>query len=189
MHLRSSQVRGIPVIHDGTQQIAGFLHSPLIDPDTGRIIGFFVLSAFAGSGELFLQSPDIVAWGTRVHIRSEDCLSPPNELIRLKNALSDPRRVIGQRIRTKDTKRNLGICSDVQFNTRHLIAEWIFPWKYFIARQPLPLSDILEVTPEAVWVRDPIRPISVEVPKEKDSEVVLPVRPDVVPAAQTRRRL
>lgn len=185
MHLRSSQIRGIPIMDDGTQQVAGLLRYPLIDPDTGRILGFFVLSAFAG-GDVFLQSSDIVSWGTRVHVRSADCFSPPEELIRLKAALEDPRSVIGQTIRTKDTNKNLGICGDIQFNTRHFIAEWIFPRKFLIVRQPLPMSDILEVTPEAIWVREPLRPIRTE--ETKETKPVSGILVDVVPTVQTRRR-
>ncbi len=188
MHLRSSQIRGIPIVDDGTQQIVGFLNTPLIDPDSGRILGFFVLAAFMGSGELFLQCSDIVAWGTRVHVRSEDCLSPPGELIRLKSVLGNSRPVIGQPIRIKDTKRNLGICSDVQFSTRHFITEWIFPRKFFIARQPIPMADVLEVTPEAVWVRDPLRLIRAGVQQEKEEVVAASVLRDVVPTVQTRRK-
>jgi len=187
MHLRSSQVRGIHLVDDGTQQVVGFLDYPLIDPDTGRVLGFFVLSTFSG-GSVFLQSADIAAWGTRVHIRSEDCLSPPDELIRLKSALEDPRRVIGQVIRTKDSGRHLGICGDVQFNTRHFIVEWIFPRKFFIARQPLPMSDIIEVTPEAVWVKDPLRPIVVRRTRQAEEEGMTTVISDVVPAAQVRKK-
>lgn len=179
MHVRSSQIRGIPVIDDGTQQIAGLLRYPLIDPDTGRILGFFVLSALGG-GDVFLQAADIISWGTRVHIRSDDCLSPPDELIRLQSALDDPRRVIGQVIRTKDSKRRLGVCADVQFSTRHFIVEWMFPRRFFIARQPLPMSDVLEVTPEAIWVRDPLKPVRIEAATVDASESL--VHTDVVSA-------
>lgn len=184
MHLRASQARGIPIIDDGTQQIVGFLDSPLIDPDTGRILGFFVLPAFFGAGDVFLQSIDIVAWGTRVHVRSEDCLSPPDDIIRLKATLADPRRVIGQPIRTKDSNRTLGICSDVQFNTRHFMTEWIFPRKFFIARQPLPMTEVLEVTQVGIWIRDPLRPSKAVVATEEES---IPSLQDVVPAVQARR--
>lgn len=179
MHLRSSQIRGLPVIDDGTQMVAGFLRSPFLDPDTGRILGFFVIPALLGTGELFLQSSDIASWGTRVHIRSEDRLSPPDELIRLRSAFEDQRPVIGQPIRTKETNRLLGICSDVQFNTRHFVTEWIFPRKFFLARQPLPMADIIEITPDAIWVRDPLRPTREEVSKEKNDIAVRPVLSDV----------
>ncbi len=185
MHLRSSQVVGIQVVDDGTQQIVGFLEYPLIDPDTGRVLGFFTLSTFSGH-RVFLQSSDIAAWGTRVHVRSEDCLSPPDELIRLRAALEDPRRVIGQLIRTKETHRTLGICGDVQFNTRHFITEWIFPRKFFIARQPLLMTDVIEVTQEAIWVKDPLRPLRTD--KSKVAEDTLTtVISDVVPTVQTRK--
>ncbi len=189
MHLRTSQIRGIPVIDDGVQQIAGFLHTPLIEPDTGRILGFFIFSLSMSMGDLFLQTPDIVSWGTRVHIRSADCLSPPEELIRLRSAFEDPRHVIGQQIRTKDTKRTLGICSDVQFNTRHFTTEWMFPRKFFISRQPLPMSDIIDVTADAIWVKDPLRPARLETLVEKEVMSSAPVLSDVVPTVQTSSKL
>lgn len=188
MHLRSSQIRGIPIIDDGTQQIAGFLDSPLMDPDTGRILGFFVIHSFLPSSALFLQTLDIVAWGTRVHIRSEDCLSPPEELIRLRSALEDPRSFIGQRIRVKGTNRYLGICSDVQFSTKQFLSQWIFPRKFFIARQPLPMSDVLEVTPDAVWVRDPMRTVRLGT-QESSEHVSGSVLTEVVPSVQVRQKM
>ncbi len=185
MHLRSSQSRGIHIVDDGTQQTVGLLTRPLIDPDTGRVLGFFVFSTQMGASELFLQSADIVAWGTRVHIRSEDCLSPPDELIRMKKALEDPRPVIGQPIRIMTTKRYIGLCGDIQFSTRHFMTEWIFPRRFFFARQPLPMTDVIEITPEAIWIRDPLRPSNVEVLKAKDERAVSAVLTDVASVVRT----
>lgn len=155
---------------------------PQIEPDTGRILGFFVRSALLGTGDLFLQSTDIVSWGTKIHVRSDDRLSPPEELIRLQSAFSDTRTMLGQVIRAKDTKRIIGVCADVQFNTRHFMVEWLFPRRFFLTKQPLPVTDILEVTEDGIWVKDPVRPVKEKEVKEK--KMSLPKDPvtDVLPA-------
>lgn len=157
MHIRQSFARGMQVVDDSTQQTVGILDEPLIDPDNGRIVGFFVLPVFIGESELFLQSSDIVSWGTRVHILSADRLGPPEDLVRLQARLRDPRPFLGQPIRVHGTGRTLGVLDDIQFSTRQFMTEWLFPRRWFFIRQPIPVSDIVEVTEAAVWVKDPVR--------------------------------
>jgi len=176
----------MPVVNDETQETLGFLREPLIHPDTGRIEGFFVTPAFPlmdGGKELFLSAPDVLGWGTKVHVRSSDRLSPPGELIRLQALLSDQRRFLGQPVLIHGTKRRLGACSDVQFDTRHFTVEWLFPRRLFFLRQPIPASEIVEVTPRGIWVRDPLLPVREEtvIREEKERGIVLP---DVVPVPQ-----
>ena len=157
MHVRASLVRGIPVVDDTTQEVAGYLLGPLIDPDSGKILGFFVSPVQSAFSELFLMPVDIIGWGTKVHVRSADRLSPPGDLIRLQDAFADPRTFLGQTIRSEKLRRSLGRCVDVQFNTRHLHIEWLFPRKFLFVRQPIPASDVMEVTEAAIIVREPMR--------------------------------
>ncbi len=63
------------------------------------------------------------------------------------------------------------------------MAEWIFPRRFFMSRQPLPMSDILEITPEAIIVKDPLRPVRAPIQKEIDDS---PVVSEVVPLVQTQ---
>jgi uncharacterized protein YrrD len=183
MHVRASSIAGMPVLDDQTQEVVGFLRDPLIHPDTGRVEGFFVVPSFplAEGDELFLSGVDIIGWGTKVHVRSGDRLSPPHELIRLQPLLHEHRQFLGQAIITRGSKRKLGTCADVQFDTRHFMVEWLFPRKYLFLRQPLPATDILEVTSRAIWMRDPLKPARDDVIERKKEAVVLS---DVLPVAQ-----
>jgi hypothetical protein len=176
MHVRSSSASGMPVVDDETLEVVGFLREPLIHPDNGRIEGFFVTPAPSSlSGEeLFLPALDIIGWGTKVHIRSIDRLSPPGELIRLQPLMTDNRRFLGQNIKIKGTKKLLGVCADVQFDTRHFVVEWLFPRKFLLQQQPLPASDIAEVTKQAIWMRDPLAPAKEEKIDSAASGLVLP---------------
>jgi len=159
MHVRASHIRGMQVIDESTQYTVGMLDQPLIEPDTGKILGFFVFSFGLGTeATLFLPSIDILRWGTKIWVASSDVLSPPHELVRLKAALSDPRTVIHQPIRIRPGGTKVGICSDIQFDTKSFITEWLFPRRWFFARDPIPTTEIIEITSGAIWIKPPLRP-------------------------------
>lgn len=177
MHIRSSVARGTAVIDDSTQLAVGVIDEPLVDPDTGRLVGFFVLPVSLGDDILFLQTLDIASWGTRIHVLSADRLGPPEDFVRLKSRLEDPRPFLGQPIIIHGSRKSLGILEDVQFNTRHFAVEWLFPRKFFFIRQPIPVTDIVEVTPEAIWVKDPLGTVR----DRKETVAEAPTEPLVVP--------
>lgn len=181
MHVRWSSMRGMLVIDDDTQEHVAMLTHPLIEPDSGRILGFFVQGfSSVAAGPLFLSSLDILRFGTKVHIRSADTLSPPEEIVRLQKNLHEPRLFLGQRIRIRSSGRTIGICSDIQFDTGRFVVEWMFPRRFFLSVRPIAASEIIEVTEEAIWIQDPLR-----LRKEKAAEVLqeIPrVMVDVTPA-------
>lgn len=148
----------MPIVEEDTGEILGELGGMLIDPDKGKIEGIFVLiRGFFSGTEYFCLSDDIVRIGTRIGVRSADVISLPEEFIRLQTLFADPRTILGQQIRTK-SGRIVGKCADLQFNTKTFRLEWIFPkklWRWGIA---LPASEILEVLPEAIIVRDTVLP-------------------------------
>ncbi len=157
MHVRFSTCIGTPVLEEGGDITLGLLSGILIHPDTGKIEGFLVHTrSFLGKGDLFCSSADIIRWGTRVYLRDASVLAPPEDRIRLQSLLSDPRTVLGQKIRTEAGAR-LGRCTDVQFNTDVMHIEWLFPRKFFRWGIALPVSDIVEVTSSAIVVSDPLK--------------------------------
>lgn len=153
MHVRFNTCIGTPVLEEGGDATLGMISGILIHPDTGKIEGFLV--RVLGT-DLFCGSSDIVRWGTRVYLRDASVLAPPEDRIRLQSLLQDPRTVLGQKIRT-ESGTLLGRCSDVQFNTDVMHIEWIFPRKFFRWGVALPVSEILEVTPHAIIVGDPMK--------------------------------
>ncbi len=153
MQMRFSEIRGTLILDDSTQETVGFIDRPLINPDTGSIVGFFV-KTYMSFSSLFLQTQDIISWGTSVHIRSIDRIGEPHDFVRFQSLFEESRPFLFQNIVTKETGRSLGICADIQFSTRHYTIEWIFPrrWFFFFGT-PLPVSSILEVTHDAILVR------------------------------------
>lgn len=152
MHVRIGTALGLPVLDDAEEPL-GSISGIFINPDTGVIEGFFVhISHFFSSETLFLPSSAIEHWGSRIHVRSSDALSPLEDFVRLSRLHEEGRSVLGQQI-MNDRGVRLGKCADVQFDTRLFRLEWLFPRSWFRWRVPLPADAILEVTPDAVIVR------------------------------------
>jgi uncharacterized protein YrrD len=165
MHVRWTFASGTVVVCDRTHEELGKLQQPLIDCDTGRIVGFLVATHI---GTLLLQGKDIVSWGTKIHVLCADCLAPAEDFIRLQALFDDPRRFLGQILRIEQTNRRLGTVADIQFDTRTLQIEWMFPRRWWRERRPVPASEIVEVTPQAIFVRDPL----LRIPRKEEGEEI-----------------
>ena len=175
MHVRYSTSRGLPVFDEHAGQAVGTIDGILVHPDSGRIEGFFVRVPrflFAAE-EYFLPIFDIVHWGLKVAIRSADVLAVPQEFLRVAPLLESGRPVLDQFIRT-ESGRTLGRCRDVQWNTKTLMLEWLFPRGWFRWSLPVPASAIVEVRREAIIVRDPAAAAKEPLEEKKSLLEVLP---------------
>lgn len=157
MHLRLTTCIGMDIATEESDVLLGTLNGALIDPDTGEVVGFFVSTFGVLSAQtLFLPTFCIVRWGTSVWVSDEDALCHPQDILRVQALLDDPRTLLGQPVTTKSGVR-LGTCKDVQFSTTLFQLEWVFPKTFWKWGTPVPATDILEVTPEAIIVREPLR--------------------------------
>lgn len=156
MHIRFSTVIGLPVIEDAGDEEIALISGILLNPDLGKVEGFFVrVSGFLHSQELFLPVADIAHWGNKVRVQDAGALSPLEEFVRLKSLHEEGRPVLHQRIVTEGGM-HLGVCRDVQFDTISFYLEWIFPRRWWRWRVPLPASSIVVVRSDAVVVRDAV---------------------------------
>ncbi len=178
MQARFTRSIGLPVLTNETPVVLGHLRGILIHPDTGKIEGFFVAppGMFSGSQQ-FLSTVDILHWGLRVTVRSADVLSPPEELVRLRELLEGHRPVLGQIMRT-ESGRVLGRCADIQFTTKDFRMQWLFPRRFWRYGRAIPASQILEIRPEAIIVRDGILPAKDEAVAD-DALAIIPPMPEV----------
>jgi sporulation protein YlmC with PRC-barrel domain len=152
MHLLRSKALGTEIIDNIDHHVQGRVADFLIDADRGKILAIFV-KASGMSDLLILQTEDIVSWGNRVHIRDAETIGEISDFIRLQKFLQDERSVIGQRIVTKNGIP-FGKCIDIQFRTDTFDVEWIFPRKFFRKGPALPSNEILEITTDAIIVKD-----------------------------------
>ena len=68
----------------------------------------------------------------------------------------------------------LGKCADVQFSTKDYKVEWLFPRKWFRWSHPVRATQIVEVTDDAVIIKDAGATVKV-----KDEQPEVPVIPQV----------
>lgn len=141
------------IVEEPTGEIAGHLLKPLIEPDKGLVLGFFV-----APGNRFLSRMDIIHFGARLAIRDADALCDPRDIIRLQPILDDNRPVLGQRIRT-ETGDSPGTCADIQFDTDSMKLTWLFPKKWWRWRRAIPVTQVLEVRRDFILVKNPDGPV------------------------------
>ena len=155
MQTRFSTCRGMEVVEENNGKLVGLISNMLIDPDSGKILGFyiFVNSGFFFGGEKFVSSIDVLNIGTRFIIRDVDVICDPNDIIRLQPILKDSRSVLKQRI-VSESGRYLGKCADVQFDTKSFIVQWLFPKKLYKWMVSIPVSAILEIKPKMILVKN-----------------------------------
>ena len=169
MQVRFSTSVGLPVVEKQYAETIGGLAGILINPDNGKVEGFYVkVPGVFRSSELFLPSLDVIKWGTHISVRDREVFAYAEDLIRLKPLLEDGRMLLGQRMQTESGQK-LGVCADVQFNTKTMRLTWLFPRKWWRLGIAVPISEVIEVRKDSIIVRDP------PVTKEEQVKEVNPV--------------
>ncbi|MCK5018874.1 MAG: hypothetical protein KAS32_17560 [Candidatus Peribacteraceae bacterium] len=145
MHIRFSSCRGLEIV-DSSGILLGMVIEPLIQADTGKILGFYCvpMGAFSLRNTKYISALDIIHFGTRITIRNEEVICNPEEIIRLQSVLEDKRSFLRQKIRTESGEK-IGICADVQFDTETMHIEWLFPKKFFKWGDAISIHRVLEV--------------------------------------------
>jgi uncharacterized protein YrrD len=168
MHLRFSTSRGTPVALEETGETLGTIEGIVLHPDKASVEAFTVRTGGRFSPRKYLLTIDIVRWGTKAWVRDAGALCHLEDLVRLQTLLEDPRRVLGQPIRT-ESGTVLGICKDVQFDTLHFLTEALFPRKGWTDGTAIPVAHVTEVRQDGIIVRDLAAP-----EPEPQAEAALP---------------
>lgn len=171
MRVRFSTCKGTNILCDSINEVLGQITGILLNPDTGKVEGFFAISALPMIGTPFLSTIDITKWGAHVHVRETGTVFPLEDHVRLQPLLEDNRTILGQRIRT-ESGRKIGVCHDVQFNSDSMRCEWLFPRRFWRWCTPIPFSDVLEVRQDAIIVRDPNTSVKDPVQQESPLEIL-----------------
>lgn len=179
MHVRVSTCLGMPIRAEDTEEVIGTVRGILLHPDHGTVEGFFVrVPGLFSSSSLFLSAFDIAHFGRTIIVRDHDRVAPASDFIRVQPLLSDPRTILGQRIRT-ESGLFLGHCRDIQLETGSMRFTWLFLKRWFRWRDPIAVSEIVEVRPEAVIVRDPPALVKEKVKAAAEKATLVPLLPEM----------
>lgn len=147
-----SHLIGAPIIgQHGTAKIAR-VTDVVIDHEQGKIIALRT-----DSNGLLISAVDVLSWKDPIEISDDSVLIDQEEVLRIKQILSQKISFINQRVVT-NFGEYLGILYDFDFDittsgfVNLYVAKKFLFYKY--ARRIIPATNILEITPHAIVVKD-----------------------------------
>lgn len=173
MHVRFSTCRHTPVLEERNGDLLGTVENILLNPDTGVVEGFYLDAPgmFGGGAGLFLCARDVRRFGKRIDVRDHHVIAPVEDTVRLQSLVQDGRRMLGQRMRTEQG-RQLGVCKDVQFDTITFQVQWLFPRRFFRWGIPVSAHNIIEVTQDAIIIRDQTVTVKAKEEQKNPADIV-----------------
>ncbi|MFA6549837.1 MAG: PRC-barrel domain-containing protein [Candidatus Gracilibacteria bacterium] len=149
-----SEFIGVPILSESERALVGVVADFIIDPNNGRIEGIATDNGF----KKVIPAIDILKLSIPVMISEMDAISDMEDIIKIKNILSENKKIIGNKVFTKsgifvgkvyDYAINLG-----NMHMTKLAIAKSFLGLFHINEVLLPTSEIIEITPEKIIIND-----------------------------------
>ncbi len=112
-----SQLVSQPVITFDDAQILGVVRDPIIDPDNGRLVGYFIGYGFMAMKRGIVEAEDIVAYdGNRLIVQADKAIQQLEETPKITKLLKRKIPVHGAPVLTESGK-HLGRANDLLLDT------------------------------------------------------------------------
>ncbi len=142
-----------PVVSAGTGKL-GELGEPIVDPQNGRLIAFFVSGGIfepkkiISIGDILMLNPQITI------VNNPDSVLPPNEIVRVDQFIKSRIKFLKSKACTKN-KTYLGTIEDVVIDTetQSIIKYYI---KNIIRDRILPSDLVVEIQPDKIIFEDSV---------------------------------
>lgn len=126
MQKLASEFERTTIITKQERAILGSLKDVILNPETGDAIGLFFYVAGNKNRELVVNTSDVSGVGTNfIMIDSADNVSPPDEIIRIKEVLDQGIEIVGSRVVDEDG-RHLGKVRDWSVNLKTMRLERLY---------------------------------------------------------------
>lgn len=158
MYSLASSLKGQPIISLQTGQIIGWLIQPILDISNLEMVAFTCRVPHRSAAQIIVAR-DIRQFASDcLIVDDEDALSEPEDIVRLNTNLSNPYTPVGKRV-FADTGRHLGTVEDYSLNVdtsriQRIYVRQSFLRHWFSANLIIDRTQILDVTPERITVRD-----------------------------------
>ncbi|KKQ72265.1 MAG: hypothetical protein US92_C0001G0186 [Candidatus Peregrinibacteria bacterium GW2011_GWA2_38_36] len=149
-----SEFVGAPILSESERALVGAVADFIVNPSNGKIEGIAMDNGF----KKVIPAIDILKLAMPVMISEMDAICDADDIIKIKNILSENKKIIGNKVFTKsgifvgrvyDYAINLGsTCM-----TKLAIAK-SFLGLFHINEILLPSSEIIEITPEKIIIND-----------------------------------
>jgi sporulation protein YlmC with PRC-barrel domain len=149
--------KGLPVFPFHGHEPIAFVQDVIINPDTGKLEALWVRPMLLPIAFGILDFNDIVEWKRNLYVRSENVIAEPGEIIRI-NAILDRNISFMKNNVVSESGEALGKVVNLDFDSRDGILRHLYVQKGFLGfsweRRVFDFASILEVTPEAIIVKD-----------------------------------
>ena len=173
-----SQIIATEIITE-TGHYAGRVSDVVVDPDTGKVLGFLVGS----KRQKIVASADILFWNQRVIIHDMSDIFDLEEIIKIEKIVKNNIPIINNKVVTKSGMQ-LGKVYDFAIHPQLFVLTKVFVTKSFLGvfgydRKMIAHKNILEIKKDMIIVKDPVELIPTE---EKKANLKPKLRIDIVPS-------
>lgn len=117
MMIEAKKLIGLPVAAIDTESKIGAIKEIVVDPETGKLLGFLVKTGRVFSHTLALSIVDIKEWDPNGMVtESVENLVPAEEIIRIRDVLSKNQPILNMHAQTESGK-SLGLCENFLIDT------------------------------------------------------------------------
>lgn len=144
------------VSHDDAEPLA-LLRDVILNPDTGKIGGWWVKPITLPLSLGILLPEDILSWKKSIYITSENVIADPSDLVRLEEMLQRNVALLGKKVYS-ETGRYLGKVLDFSFDPNLSVLRSIYVrrgfWLWTLSQRVFGMESIIEIQSDRIIVKD-----------------------------------
>jgi len=158
MQKLASEFEKTTIITKQERTVLGSLKDIILNPETGSAIGLSFYVNGSKNKEMVVNTSDITGVGTNfIMIESVANVSPPDEIIRIKEALDKDIKIIDSKVVDED-ERNLGQATDYSINLKTMKLERLYVTSSSLVKilahdLIIPANDIISIEKDRITVR------------------------------------
>lgn len=165
-----SQIIGTPILSHENGRTIALLQDVIINPDNGKLEGFWVKPITLPIGNAIIQNNSILEWKKNIYINDEREIAEPEDIINISEILEMNTLVIGNAVKN-EAGEVFGSVFDIDFDTSKLYLRNLYVQKSFFgfkhSQRIFNYDTIVQVLPEYILVKD------IEEKKEKAEDLTL----------------
>lgn len=151
------QIIGTPILRQEDGTLVAMIRDFIIDPDSGKIEGFWVKSLALPIRNAILKNDSILEWKKNIYIKDENEIAEAEDIIKISEILEKNTLFIGSQVKN-EAGEFLGKVYDLDFDTEKLYIRQIYTQKNFLIlnydQRIFHNNTIVKVLPEYILVKD-----------------------------------
>ncbi len=155
-----THIMGVSVSRFGDGEVLGYIYSTIIDPERGQIKGFYVKTNEIFPRKKILLTKDIYKWKLKVYIQDESVLCDTDDIIRLKDLLSNGIYILNAKVYSL-SNIYIGKVYDYNFDLLTFKIINLFIIKRFlffnIQKRIVPKKEIIEILPNRIIIKSSLK--------------------------------